>query len=78
MPESNSAEGNDRSEEQVSGAKVIAQALKAQVRWIGCERLHGSRREPRVAVETEGKKAGAGVLLVSPLHFPGRQEGWVT
>ena len=30
MPESNSAEGSDRSEEQVSGAKVIAQALKTQ------------------------------------------------
>ncbi|XP_028747042.1 2-hydroxyacyl-CoA lyase 1 [Peromyscus leucopus] len=30
MPESNSAEGGDRSEEQVSGAKVIAQALKTQ------------------------------------------------
>ncbi|VTJ91997.1 Hypothetical predicted protein, partial [Marmota monax] len=30
MPESNLAERNDRSEEQVSGAKVIAQALKTQ------------------------------------------------
>lgn len=30
MSESNSAEGSDRSEEQVSGAKVIAQALKTQ------------------------------------------------
>lgn len=30
MPGSNSAEGSDRSEEQVSGAKVIAQALKTQ------------------------------------------------
>lgn len=30
MSESNSAEGGDRSEEQVSGAKVIAQALKTQ------------------------------------------------
>jgi hypothetical protein len=33
MPESNSAERSDRSGEKVSGAKVIAQALKAQVRW---------------------------------------------
>lgn len=30
MPGSNSGEGSDRSEEQVSGAKVIAQALKTQ------------------------------------------------
>ncbi|XP_062970551.1 2-hydroxyacyl-CoA lyase 1 [Cynocephalus volans] len=30
MPESNFAEGSDRSEEQVSGATVIAQALKTQ------------------------------------------------
>lgn len=32
MGKSNLAEGSDKSEEQVSGAEVIAQALKTQVR----------------------------------------------
>lgn len=60
MLESSSAEGSDRSEEQVSGAKVIAQALKIQVRWIpsGVKVSTEAGGGPRVVIETEGLGGG--------------------
>ncbi|KAL2804306.1 2-hydroxyacyl-CoA lyase 1 isoform d [Daubentonia madagascariensis] len=54
MPESNFAEPSDRSEEQVSGAKVIAQALKTQ----GVEYMFGVVGIPVIEIAVAAQELG--------------------